>query len=93
MNKISSNDFVVECPRGAGRPDAIESAQCVHKTAREASAIYVTLIGSRQPRTPNAFSVFDAKWVPPVTVHFRPASLGSSASMLARSGSGIGKGQ
>jgi hypothetical protein len=93
MNKISSKDFVVECLREAGRPDTLEYPQCVHRTRGKASAICVALIGSRQPQTPSTFSVFDAKRVPPVTVPLRAASLGSSASMFARSRSGNGKGQ
>jgi hypothetical protein len=93
MNNIFSKTFVVECLREANRADTPGCPECVYKTRREASTIYVALIGSRQPRTSNAFSVFDAKRVPPVTVLPRPASLGSSASMLARSRSGIGNGQ
>jgi hypothetical protein len=93
MNKISSKDCVVECLREAGRPNALEHLPCVYITRREASTIYLALTGSRQPRTANTFSVFHANRVPPVTVLHRPASLGSSALMLARSRSGIGKGQ
>lgn len=93
MNNISSKDCAVECLRETERPDTFEYRPCAHKTKREASTIYFGWIGSRQPRTPTAFSVFDAKWVPPVTVLLRRTSLGSSASMSSRSSSGVGTGQ
>jgi len=75
--------------RGVGRPYRLEHPQSVHETWRETSTIYVALIDSREPRTADDFSLFNATRLPPVTVLVRPASLGSSALMFARSKSGI----
>jgi hypothetical protein len=75
--------------RGGRRPDTLEYLQSVHDTWRETPTIYVALIDSREPRTADDFSSFNATRLPPVTVLVRPASLGSSALMFARSKSGI----
>lgn len=84
MNKNSSRDYVMECLRGARRPDTLEYPQCVHDNRREVSTISVALIHSRQLRIAAAFSLFSATQVCPVAVLVRPASLRSSGPILAR---------
>jgi hypothetical protein len=89
MNKNYSRNYVMEDLRGVGRPYRLEHPQSVHETRRETPTIYVALIDSTESRTADDFSSFHATRLPPVTVLVRPASLGSSALMFARSKSGI----
>jgi hypothetical protein len=91
MNKIPSRDYFIECRRGPIRRDALEYPQYVQESRMDASTIYRALIDPRRPRPTNALSLFNATQVPPVSSLVCPASLGSSALMIARSRTGIGK--